>query len=91
VGDLVGAAVEEQRDIEVVLEEVVRRVEVEGDGVELWHLGVEVAGEVEAAQFEGVERVSALVDGDCQFQLQPTDQLVGDVFLRRAVVEELCK
>ena len=89
VGDLVGPAVEGDGDVEAVLEEVVGRVHVERDQVELHYLGVEVAGEVEVPELEGVERVSLLVDSHLQLQLQPADELVGDVLLGRAVVEQL--
>lgn len=62
MGDLVGPAVEGDGDVEVVLEEVVRSVHVERNQVELDYLGVEVAGEVEVPQFEGVKWISLFVD-----------------------------
>lgn len=49
VGDFVGSAVEGNGDVEVVLEEVVRRVHVEWNEVELDYLSVEIAGEVEVS------------------------------------------
>lgn len=61
VGYLVGPAVEGDGDVEIVLEEVVRRVHVERNQVELNDLGVEVAGEVEVPQLERVERISLFV------------------------------
>lgn len=62
VGYFVGPAVKGDGYVEVVLEEVVRSVHVEWNQVELYYLGVEVAGEVEVPQFEGVERISLFVD-----------------------------
>lgn len=57
-------AVKPKRDVQLVLEKVVRRVHVEWNFSQLWHLGIEVTTKIETSQLERVGRVVALVDCD---------------------------
>jgi hypothetical protein len=88
VGHFEGPAVEGQDNVEVVLKEVVGGVQIELYELQFVDFGEEVAGEVEVAQLEGVDRVAFLVDDHLQLELESVDQFVGDVLLGRTVVEE---
>lgn len=57
-------AVKSKRDVQFVLEEVVRRVHVEWNFSQLWHFGIEITTKIEISQLERIGRVVALVDCD---------------------------
>jgi hypothetical protein len=82
------SAVESDGYFEVVFKEVVCSVEVKLNQFELIDFGVEVAGEVEIAQFEGVECVSFLVDSYFELQFEFVNQFIRDVLFSRTVVEQ---
>lgn len=82
------AAVESDAYFEVIFEEVVSSIEVELHEFQFIDFGVEVAREVEVAQFKGVECVSFLVDSYFQLQFKFADEFVRDVLFSGTVVEQ---
>lgn len=87
--DFVCLAMKEERDLKNIFEEIMRCVHIKRYFAEFWHFGIEVAREIEAAQFKGIGWVAPLVDCDSQLQFEPIDQLVWNVFLCGAIIEKL--
>lgn len=62
MGNLVRATIESNRDIEVILEHVMRCIHVKLDLIELCNLAVKVAGKVEGSQLKRILAVLLAVD-----------------------------
>ena len=62
MGDLIFLAFENHLDCDVILEHIMRSVEVVFEVLDLFHLSAEVAGKVKGAKFERLDSRRSVVE-----------------------------